>query len=186
MIYFKPPTTIPFTTTIEIVKETLKQKRILELVEEAESLFNKCNFPDKNDFLLIYNKVTQFSYIDTSVSLRIHALFFFLKIYEDIKEERNCVEKSMLERGTLQKFSNVPLATNILLEMCEDFEKQKQEKRIIAISKRKNLIDSSTEKLKALIIEFKKNDLIIETHGDNLAIYDYKTHDYYDVTNTEL
>lgn len=173
--------TIPFRNSYLLKRELFKTSEVLKLVEEAENLFSSCDFPDKIPFLKIYNKFKAYRYIDRTISLRMHSLFFFLKIYEDITKEQHCNELRMLTNGHLQKFSKIELATDKLLALHLNAERIKKDKRKTELDNRRDIIHKSMKKLKLLIGEFKKDNLIIDMDGDNLAIYDYHTHDTYSI-----
>lgn len=159
------------------------------LVTEAEKLFkNSTDVPDKERFLEIYNEFKDFEKVDRDLNLRMHSLYFYMKLYYELSEGKIPSDyEPMVLRGdnTIKKYANVELNFDILIELHEKVHNNQINTRNRLLESRVEVTQKRLSELKALVADMAKDDITIEEYYGSLCIYDHVTHEQHFVDGEE-
>ena len=158
---------------------------VKSLVEQAENLFIDCDFPDKDKFIAIYNEFKEFDHVERDLNLRIHSLYFFLKIHDDVINDRHPQEKKMLETDTLLQYSNVNLNIDKLKELIEKQKIEREDKARKLIESRTEITEKFVDDIRKLVEVLSNESITLEEYYGKLCIYDHVTHEYHFIENDD-
>lgn len=152
------------------------------LVLEAEKLFGGSDFPDKKRFLEIYNEFKDFEKVDRDLNLRMHSLYFYMKLHYELSEGRIPSDYNpMILSGenTIQKYSNVKLDFVLLAEMYDNVNNNQINTRQRLIESRVDIANERLQELRKLVLSMEADRFSIEEYYGKLCVYDHDTHEYH-------